>query len=135
VTELVGEGIASNKYCGDELLRKLLREHGDDIQITERVLEAAAGNANQGIKILAFLLQERTKRVMEAAAPSTESGVTILDFLLKEPPDEAEITERVLEAVAGNLKIGDQIMDYVLRDDAAISERVLEAASRNKDKR
>ena len=142
LTERVVEGVASNEW-GDAMLRKLLGEYGDAIQITERVLEAAVENASEGEEIVEFLLDERgdniyiSERIMEAAARNSKSGVRILELLLKERPEEAEITERVLEAAASNLEIGDTIMDYILSkygDAIEISERVLEAASRNEEK-
>jgi tetratricopeptide (TPR) repeat protein len=81
------------KSFGKEMLTLLLGLRRDDrrggnVQITERVVEAAAGNRGSGKEIMALLLDQRggdapiTKGVVEAAARNWGSGKEIIALLL-----------------------------------------------------
>ncbi|GFF33211.1 vegetative incompatibility protein HET-E-1, partial [Aspergillus udagawae] len=101
---------------GRDIMRLLLEQRGDQIQITEDVVTAAAGNESSGEDIMALLLKERghqiqiTEDILKAAAGNESSGEDIMALLLKQRGHQIQITEDVVKAAAKNRSSGKDIM-------------------------
>ncbi|KAK1751199.1 hypothetical protein QBC47DRAFT_464379 [Echria macrotheca] len=119
----------------------LLNDSGQEVQITESVLERLAGNGDSGDSMLQDLFGRHdrdihiTERVLEAAAKNRKQGLAILEWLLLEHGDEICITERIMAAAATNRgKEATKILKLLLKErphEADLTERVLEAAASN----
>ncbi|KAI0509483.1 HET domain protein [Xylaria bambusicola] len=91
-----------------ELMRLLLRQKGNEVQITEAALEEAAGNKLFDIEIMTFLVGKAEKtmineRVLIKAICSGRSIpdlVELLALLLRRQGDKAAVTETVLMEAA-----------------------------------
>lgn len=86
----------------------LLEKCGDEVEITEEVVKAAAGNEGNGEELMALLLEKRG--------------------------DNVEVTGEVIKAAAGNEYCGEKIMTFLLRHRlscvmASIKEEVYLTAS------
>ncbi|KAF4212499.1 hypothetical protein CNMCM8980_000915 [Aspergillus fumigatiaffinis] len=119
---------------------KLLREKGDQIQITETVLKAAAENSNSGKAITKFLLSQQrnqfqiTEELLSAAAQNQRDGKDIIGLLLHYQGDNIHVTEGVLKAASENTRNGVEIIKLLLDhqgDHTQITKDVLEAAAGN----
>jgi hypothetical protein len=109
-----------------------------NIQVTERVVEAAVSNRYCGDSSLKGLLRDYganiqiTERVLEAAARNPDKATSILEFLLRERGDDIYISERIMEAAVQNPESAVQVLDLLFKarpDETEITERVLEAAA------
>ena len=82
------EAAAGNNWSGKEVMTLLLDRWGDQITITEEVVEAAAGNEGNGKEVMTLLLDRRgdqitiTEGVVEAAVGNEQSGESVLALLL-----------------------------------------------------
>ncbi|WQF77080.1 Putative NACHT nucleoside triphosphatase, P-loop containing nucleoside triphosphate hydrolase [Colletotrichum destructivum] len=118
--EITLTAVAENRGSGHKIMALLLDKRGDEIRITEDVVEAAAENKESGKEIMALLLDKRgdeiriTEDVVEAAAENDESGKEIMALLLDKRGDEVRITENVVKAAAENRRSGQQIMALLL---------------------
>jgi len=68
------------------VIRLLLELRGAEIQITEEVVKAAAGNYGSGEEVMRLLLEQRGA--------------------------EIQITEEMVKAAAGNYLSGKEVIDY-----------------------
>ena len=121
-------------HQGNSATVKILLDRDANIEITEAVLTAAAGNSN-GKNVIELLLArdaniEITEAVLTAAAENYFGGKDVMDLLLARDAN-IEITEAVLTA-AGNFG-GKDVMELLLARDAniEITEAVLMAAAGN----
>ncbi|KAF7171152.1 hypothetical protein CNMCM5623_003581 [Aspergillus felis] len=121
-------------------VRKLLREKGDKIQITEMFLKAAVENRNSGKGITKFLLSQQknqfqiTEGLLSAAAQNQKDGKDIIALLLQYQNDNIHVTEGVLKAAAENTGNGVEIIKLLLDQPGGhtqITKDVLKAAAGN----
>ncbi|KIM92814.1 hypothetical protein OIDMADRAFT_107066 [Oidiodendron maius Zn] len=144
VTEEVVKTAAENSSSGKDVIKLLLDRRGDEVKITDKVVEAAARNYN-GKDVLTFLLDRRgdevkitdkiTDKVVEAAARSY-NGKDVLTLLLDRRGDEVNITDEVVQAAAGNEDGGIGVMKLLLDrrgDEVKITDEVVQAAAGNED--
>ncbi|MCJ1248784.1 hypothetical protein MMC30_006003 [Trapelia coarctata] len=124
------------KHGSCQVVQKLLAE--DFVQITERVIEEAAGN--ESTDILAMLLEKRgteikiTEKVAEAAVTNLKSGKEVMELLLEQRGPEIKITETVVTAAAANNHSGKEVMKLLLEQrgpEVKITEAVVTAAAAN----
>ncbi|OAA34802.1 Ankyrin repeat-containing domain protein [Beauveria brongniartii RCEF 3172] len=104
----------------------LLERRGREIIITEEVVKAAAGNQDNGKKVMALLLEQRgdeitiTEEAVKAAAGNEWNGQQILQLLFDRRREEAaaSVTEMTLltAATCGQ----DGVLDLVSRQDGLI---------------
>ncbi|WYZ34724.1 hypothetical protein EsH8_I_001000 [Colletotrichum jinshuiense] len=129
---------AENVGGSKEVMALLLDRRGDEIQITEEVVKAAAANEN-GHGIMSLLLDRRgdeiqiTEDVIKAAARNI-NGHVIMSLLLDRRGDEMKITEDVIKAAAKNNDSGQELMTLLLDrrwDEILITEEVVKAAAGN----
>ncbi|KAF2804424.1 purine and uridine phosphorylase [Mytilinidion resinicola] len=109
------------------------------LPLSKEVVKAVAGNTENGIGIIARLLEHRgdefniTEGVVKAAAGNTESGKEVI-ILLLDRRGNIQITEEVVKAAAGNRRSGKEVMVLLLdrkRDEIRITEgAVVEIARR-----
>ena len=91
-----------------EMMALLLDRRGDQIQITEDVVKAAASNWGNGKEVMALLLDRRgdqiqiTEDVVKAAASNYGNGKEVMALLLDRRGDQIQITEDVVKAAASN---------------------------------
>ncbi|KAF2176770.1 hypothetical protein K469DRAFT_645244 [Zopfia rhizophila CBS 207.26] len=104
-----------------EMMRLLLERREDEVQITEKVVKAAAGNESSGQEIMRLLLERRgyevhiTEEVVKAAAGNRRSGKGVITVLLERRGDEVHITEEVVKAAVGNKWSGKGVMTLLLQ--------------------
>ncbi|RYP61914.1 hypothetical protein DL770_009681 [Monosporascus sp. CRB-9-2] len=108
------------KSCNEEEMRILLDWKRDEVQITEGVGIAAAGNEKNGNEVISLLLARRgdevqiTEGVVKAAAGNKWQGAKIIRLLLDRRGDEVQITEGVITAAAGNEGNGYEVIWLLL---------------------
>ncbi|KAH6856920.1 hypothetical protein B0I37DRAFT_351938 [Chaetomium sp. MPI-CAGE-AT-0009] len=121
-----------------EILELLIQERKMELQLTEKVLDAAMrANCNFLHCLLVGILNpgERVpclERVVFFAAG--ESQYPLWDWLLQDSNQEIQVTEAVLERIAGNESSGHSMLRELCREydyEVHITERVLEAAAKN----
>ncbi|KAF1835672.1 hypothetical protein BDW02DRAFT_597040 [Decorospora gaudefroyi] len=102
----------------------LLKQRGDEVKITEEVVQAAAGNWDSGKEVMTLLLEQRgdevkiTEKVVRAAA-CNPGGEGALQFLLERNP-ALPITEEVVRAAACNPR-GKDAVELLLNFHSCIS--------------
>jgi hypothetical protein len=115
---------------------------GDEVKITEEVVEAAAGNSRSGKEVMMLLLDRRgddvkiTNKVVEVVVGNYRSGKEVMILLLDRRGDEVKITDKVVEAVVSNSRSGKEVIMLLLDrrgDDVKITDKVIEAAVANED--
>ncbi|KAI4157359.1 MAG: hypothetical protein LQ342_008341 [Letrouitia transgressa] len=142
ITDDIVRDIARTHHCTTMTL--LLDRRGADVQITEGVVQAAAGNDGSGKEIITLLLDRRgadiqiIEKVVQAAAGNNwrgkESGEEIITLLLDRRGADVQITEKVVQAAARNYKSGKEVITLLLNRrgaDVQITEKVVQAAARN----
>ncbi|KAL2104518.1 hypothetical protein VUR80DRAFT_198 [Thermomyces stellatus] len=103
------------------MMALLLDKRGGDVEITEKVVKAAAGNEDCGEEVMALLLDKRggdveiTEEVVKAAAGNRGNGKEVTALLLEKRGDGVEITKEVVKAAAGNEDCGEKVMTFLLR--------------------
>ncbi|GKT92452.1 ankyrin domain protein [Colletotrichum tofieldiae] len=111
-------------------------------EVSAKVLEAAAGNEENGKEVTKLLLDQRgdqitiTEEVVEAAAGNIWNGKEVMTLLLDRRGDQITITEKVVKAAAGNAWHGKEVMTLLLDrrgDQITITEEVVEAAAGNEE--
>jgi predicted nucleic acid-binding protein len=113
----------------------LLKERGNEIQISEEVVKAAAGNSVSGKKIMALLLEQQVQSVVHPTQVITELARSFdekyVAILLKERGNEIQISDELVKAAAGNVDSGIKVMALLFEvrgEDVKITEEVLSAA-------
>ncbi|CAN9325701.1 unnamed protein product [Alternaria alternata] len=118
-----------------------LRRRCLEVPLSTNIIEAAAGNKENGREIMSLLLRDRgeefmvTEGVIEAAARNEGNGQDIMTLLLRERGKEFVVTERVVKAAARNEGNGQDIMTLLLQErknQFSVTKGVIEAAGRNK---
>ncbi|KFY69494.1 hypothetical protein V496_00200 [Pseudogymnoascus sp. VKM F-4515 (FW-2607)] len=134
VTESLVETAATyNK----EAVVVLLRERGDEVKITKKVLKSAAASCSYSYRntgVLEILLQERGNevKITEDVIKEAVSGYRAkkaLKILLQERGDEVKITEDVIKAAVSGHK-GKGVLELLLQergDEVKITEDVIKA--------
>jgi hypothetical protein len=111
---------AANKPAVMELL---LDRKGDEIKVTDSVVQEAAANEESGVAMMKLLIERRreeikvTNDVMQNAARNGKSGLLIIKLLvafLDHGGDEVMITGKVLESAAANWWSGLDIIQYLI---------------------
>ncbi|OCK89825.1 HET-domain-containing protein, partial [Cenococcum geophilum 1.58] len=114
--------------CNVNTIADFLEQRGDDVNITEEVVKAAAGNVESGKEVMVFLLEQRAEEVLIAAA---RSGKEVMAVLLKQGGAKVKITEEVVKAA---VRSGGKVMAVLLKQGGAkvsITEGVVKAAVRS----
>ncbi|KLU86454.1 hypothetical protein MAPG_05467 [Magnaporthiopsis poae ATCC 64411] len=102
-------------FLDAEVLRMLFNHRGDEVEVTEDVTKAVAGNIWEGGASMNLLLDYRgdevkiTEDVLVAAASNKRQGSAVLAILLQRRKAEVGVTERVLAAATRNHWQGVQI--------------------------
>jgi hypothetical protein len=116
------------------------KSKAERIEITEKVVKAAAGNTGNGKEVMELLLDRRgaevqiTEAVVKAAAGNTGNGKVVMELLLDRRGAEVQITEEVVKAAAGNEWNGKEVMKLLLDRRGAevrITREVVKAAAGN----
>ncbi|KAF2022634.1 HET-domain-containing protein [Setomelanomma holmii] len=104
----------------EEVMTLLFQQKGDEIQVTEEMVEAAAGNEGSGQQAMKLLFDcegdeiQITEGVVKAAAGNRRSGQEVMKVLLDREGDKIQITEGVVKAAAGNGRSGQEVMKLLL---------------------
>ncbi|KAK8108432.1 HET-domain-containing protein [Apiospora sp. TS-2023a] len=127
------------EHCDEEGMVLLVGNMGEDVKITEVVVEAAARNLYTEKAIAAVLDQAGdqvaiTEEAVRQASSNRGCGLGIMTRLLDRRGDQVTITEEVLKAAARNWCQGSKIITLLLDrrgDQLTTTEEVLKAAARN----
>ncbi|RYP63003.1 hypothetical protein DL771_009488 [Monosporascus sp. 5C6A] len=121
-----------------EMMDLLLNRGGDEIEITEGVVKAAAGNHGDGEGLMMLLLDRKEDEVKireEAVIQIAESfGREMMLLLLNRKRDEIRVTEEMVKAAAG-CRNGKEVMMLLLdrkSEEIRITEEVVKAAAGNR---
>ncbi|KAK1654096.1 heterokaryon incompatibility protein-domain-containing protein [Colletotrichum phormii] len=123
-------------------LKLLLDRRGGEVNITDKVVEAAARNRESGAQIIELLLDRRggevniTDKVVEDATRNRESGAQIIELLLDRRGGEVNITDKIVEDATRNRESGAQIIELLLDrrgGEVNITDKVVEDATRNRE--
>ncbi|KAI0542939.1 hypothetical protein GGR58DRAFT_496404 [Xylaria digitata] len=93
--------VAGNTENGREVMKALLDQHANEVQVTEALLVAAARNTRNGGEVMELLFDRKggeiqiTKRVIMAAEENDETAESI-SSLLRRRVEETQITEEAL---------------------------------------
>lgn len=134
VTEKMMRAAAANSN-GKSVLALLLNKKGQDIEITEDILEAAARRNTDSLELLLDRLGRKvpiTERVVKSAA--RWGGKSALETLLNMRGEDVQITEEVVIEAASNFSSSQETMQLLLDqrgEDVQITEKVLKAAALN----
>lgn len=126
---------------GEEFLKSLLTQPGNELQITEEMLIAAAQCPTIAEEILELIFTLRdseiilSEAIVRAATENYPCAYMVMKFLIRKRRESIMVTESVLAGAAGNLLHGEKLMRllFPLRQDRSIHipELVLEAAAKN----
>lgn len=128
------------KLCDVELMGLLLDQRGDEIQITERVLRAAASNTRHGVKVMKTLLERKgdgiaiTEGVLDTVATNKHNGAEMMKHLLNLPSHQVPINEAVLKAAVSNNRWDNAIVELLFDRQGGqitLTEEVVKAAVGN----
>ncbi|KAI9931749.1 hypothetical protein MW887_010328 [Aspergillus wentii] len=128
--ESIAVAAAGNHTDGDHLLMLLFDHFGDEIQLSERLLVAAAENENTKHALLQCLSSPNcqvTPKVLAAAACNTVFAVEMMKMLLQR--FQTPITESVLIEAARSGCLGDKLLDLFLEErryEFRLTEKVIE---------
>lgn len=123
-----------------EVMTILLDQMGQNAQISEGALEAAARNVKSGKEVMDIFFTRQGSRIaiteetVKAAAGNEGNGKEILTLLLDQWGGEITITEDVVKAAAGNSCNGEEILTLLLDrcgHEITITEKVIYAAAKN----
>jgi len=115
----------------------LLRERGQEVKITEEIVEVAVQNKSSG-KVMELLLQQggEAVKITEGAVVQLARlfDAKIMELLLQQGGEEVKITEAVVIAAAQNQRNGKEVVKLLLqqgREEVKITEAVVKAAAQN----
>ena len=117
--------------CDVNTMADFLEQRGDDVNITEEVVKAAAGNVESGKEVIVLLLEQRAEEVLIAAA---RSGKEVMAVLLEQGGAKVKVTEEVVKAAVGNNCSGNEVIGLLLeqqREEVNITEEVFIAAAQS----
>lgn len=124
----------------EEVIGLLLNRRGNDVQITEEVLKAAARNIWNGKEVIMVLLEWRenniqiTEEVFKVAAGNLRSGKEIITLFLEQNGNDDQITEEVFKTAARNKGSGIELIKLLFErvgDDVPITAELFIAAAEN----
>ncbi|KAK4457483.1 putative het domain protein [Cladorrhinum samala] len=104
----------------EEVMSILLNWRGEEVQLSEKVVEAVAMYGRSGKKVMAVLLDKRgaevkvTEEVVKAAAKNRDTGKEVMALLLDRRSGEVYLTEGVVTAAAGNEYSGKEVLALLL---------------------
>ncbi|CAO2655499.1 Nn.00g043020.m01.CDS01 [Neocucurbitaria sp. VM-36] len=138
ITEDMMQQAAMHETRSNELMSVIFDYFGEEsLNITEKVIEAAADNWKDGPKLMELLLAHSVEKIpvtlgmVHAAAQNPRTGEAVMKLLITHCV--FDITEEIIMVVAKySSNIG--IMEYLLRqfgDKFYVTERILVAASEN----
>lgn len=124
-----------------DILDYLFALHGDQITISDKLLNVAARDRVSGADILdLFLVMKKdqvtgSEEILRAAIANVEYGASIMELLLRNCVNKIEITEEILKAAAANKRRGKEIMESLLGSghQVIVTESFVEAAFSNPD--
>ncbi|CAI7644417.1 unnamed protein product [Penicillium bialowiezense] len=134
------EGLtAVAEFYKQTAMAALLHQRGNEITITDQVVEGAAKNIEHSTKVMRLLLDQRgdevkiTERIVVYAienhrGPDNNQSRMVLQLLVDKRGQEVKITEKVVKAIGKNYRNGHHIMRILLegkRDEWDISVEVL----------
>jgi hypothetical protein len=131
ITEEMVVGIV--RRMDETVVAILLEQRGADVQITEEVVEAAAGNWKSGRNVTTLLLNYQetdlqiTKGMIMAAANNGGDGKEVMTLLLDRRGANAQIAEEVVIAVVEHMD-EDEVALLLEQGDVQVTEEVIEAA-------
>jgi hypothetical protein len=137
---VISDGLVTRmaRYFGQEAMALFLNRWGDEVNVTEEVVEAAAGNMDHGKEVMIVLLRQGVDRFVISDGLMTRMarnfGQEAMALFLNRWGDEVKITTGVVEAAAGNMGHGKEVMTLLLDqrgDEVKITEEVVKAAARN----
>ncbi|SPO05897.1 uncharacterized protein DNG_08586 [Cephalotrichum gorgonifer] len=111
---------ATESRKGLGALSLLLDRRGTDVEVTEAIVNATAGNTSSGVDVMRLLLDRRgaevkiTEAIVNAAAGNTSSGADVMKLLLDRRGAEVKVTEAVIKAAAGNKGSGADVIRLLL---------------------
>ncbi|KLU86652.1 hypothetical protein MAPG_05664, partial [Magnaporthiopsis poae ATCC 64411] len=135
-----GGGSPTSEELGSDARYKivglLLDQLGKEVEVTEDVVEAAAGDWRSGADVMKLLLDRQgekvkvTERVAKAAAENPWSGKEVMELLL-DGQAKVEITKELTEIIAGRF-VGamEQLLDRQ-GEEVKVTEEIVKAAAGN----
>jgi hypothetical protein len=99
-----------------------LRRRCLEVPLSTNIIEAAAGNKENGREIMSLLLRDRgeefmvTEGVIEAAARNEGNGQDIMTLLLRERKNQFSVTKGVIEAAGRNKKSKLDMINFLLQE-------------------
>ncbi|KAH0489937.1 hypothetical protein TgHK011_001426 [Trichoderma gracile] len=128
---------AAHKEHGDRFMKLLLSQRGDEICVTERVLDFAISNSKKKNDILTMLINrlDATVNIGERtmASIAQKCTVKVVALLLDRQGDHIRVTQSVAKAAAGNILHGEEVMALLLNRrgaEIAITEEIVITAAR-----
>jgi hypothetical protein len=143
IIELFKIAAKSSGSYGTELMEVLFQQRGDNLPVSEEVVQAAAGNTgSHALSIMELLVQQRgedlpiSEKAVEAAARNTGSqGAPIMELLFQQRDNSLPVSGGVVQAVAGNTgSHALSIMELLFQqrgNSLPVSEEVVKAAAMN----
>ncbi|KAL7918451.1 hypothetical protein ACQKWADRAFT_323791 [Trichoderma austrokoningii] len=128
------DATAMKKNQRKHLLLFLLKERGEDFQISEEMLKTHIRTEDAKNEALKFLLAERNDEIhmmediWKAAAANTDSNDETISLLLRVRGHELHLSEDVLRSAARNHECGYKIIKMLLKmkgDDVHVAEAIL----------
>ena len=121
-------------FHGSRCVKIILDRRGDQIKITDEVLQKAAANPH-GASIMELLLDRRgdqikiTDRILQAAAANMWDGISILELLLDRGCG-LRITSRGIHAAVADSVRGEDII-HLLRPRSSIVKKIIQQTQNN----
>jgi len=129
---------ARNFFAGGDIFQELFDRRGDEIVITEDVLETAVDTGGALMRPLLERGGDKVQFTQEMLEIITErlgfNDMLLMKLLLKRRADKFSITEVVLKNVAGSHRYGELVMRLICqnrKDEIQITEGVVKAAEEN----
>ncbi|XHG01776.1 hypothetical protein AWENTII_005149 [Aspergillus wentii] len=120
-----------------EAMELLLQKRGEEIQVTEKVLIAAARNTHDAQTVRLLLIRREpgtniNKEILISAARNRRKGSEIMNMLLDEFGQDTAIDDEIIQAIAENPDEGLDMMKTLLCRQQAwvgVSEQILDKAA------
>ncbi|KAF7940451.1 uncharacterized protein EAE98_000578 [Botrytis deweyae] len=125
------------RLCGQNIVKLLLKERGEELTIPEEVVVIIASNFTE--KVMALLLEKQrekigiTQEILKAAAVNAFGG-EIIKLLLEERGKEVIVTEEIMKTAAANPFSGKEIIKLLLEkrgEEVIVTDDIMKAAASN----